>query len=200
MKFGNLVALLLMAICSSTVAQKIKLVAGDLKPLQGQKGIQIHFLYDSMVVGEESEKAYVQKLEDRWNAEEAGKGDEWKKKWFDARTNLYEPTFRYCFSKESGISTKSEGDAYRIVFKTTLSEPGFNVPGIAAQLSRIDAEATLVKTEDPTNVLAKITLSKFKSKSVSGGDFGVESRLQEAYKAAATALGQFIKTQAIKSK
>src|SRR5688572_16298853 len=108
MKFGNLLALSMIVLSSSTLAQKIKLVEGDLKPLQGQKGIRIEFSYDSMIVGEESEETYVETLKGRWNAEEAGKGDAWKRKWFDARTKLYEPAFKYSFSRESGMSTKSE--------------------------------------------------------------------------------------------
>ena len=95
----NLVAVGLMAMSSSTLAQKIKLVEGDLKALKGQRGIQIEFSYDSMTVGEESEQIYVEKLKDRWNAEESGKGDEWNQNWFDSRAKLYEPAFKYYFSK-----------------------------------------------------------------------------------------------------
>lgn len=198
MKFKNLVALGLIALSSSTLAQKIKLIEGDLKLLQGQKGIQIEFSYDSMIVGEESEKTYVEKLKERWNVEETGKGDEWKQNWVDARTKLYEPAFKYSFSKASGLSTKNETNVYTIVFKSILSEPGFNVPGLAARPAQIEAEANLIKTDDPNHVIAKIMLSKFKSKSVLGGDFGVSLRLQEAYVAAAKALGDFIKIKTSK--
>ena len=72
------------------------------------------------------------------------------------------------------------------------------VPGIAARRSQIDADASVAETNDPTKVIARIMLSKFKSQSVKGGDFGVDLRLQEAFITAATALGKFIKTKTSK--
>ena len=134
-------------------------------------------------------------MKDRWNAEEAGKGDSWKQNWFDARTKLYEPSFKYSFSKKSGISTKSETSEYTIVFKTSFSEPGFLVPGIIAKPARIEAEANIVRTGDHNQVIAKISLSKYKSESVTGGDFGVGLRLQQAYISAGGDLGDFIKNK-----
>jgi hypothetical protein len=194
----SLVALALISVGSSTLAQKVKLFEGDLKPLKGEKSIQIEFSYDSMMVGEDLEEVYVEKMKNRWNAEEAGKGDEWKQNWFDARKKLYEPSFNYSFSKASGISTKSETNTYTVVIRTIISEPGFHVPGIAAKAAWIHAVASVVKTEDPTQVIAIIEMYKYKSKSVTGGDFGVGKRLQEAYVAAAAALGDLIKTKTSK--
>jgi hypothetical protein len=50
MLLRSLVALGLIAVSSSTLAQKIKLFEGDLKPLKGEKSIRIEFSYDSMMV------------------------------------------------------------------------------------------------------------------------------------------------------
>jgi hypothetical protein len=198
MLLRSLVALGLIAVSSSTLAQKIKLFEGDLKPLKGEKSIRIEFSYDSMMVGEDLEEVYVEKMKNRWNGEEPGKGDEWKQNWFDARKTLYEPSFNYSFSKASGISTKSETSTYTIVIRTIISEPGFHVPGLAAKAAWIHTIASIVKTEDPTQIIAIIEMYKYKSESVTGGDFGVGKRLQEAYIAAAAALGNLIKAKTLK--
>ena len=71
-------------------AQRVKLAEGDLKPLAGQKEINLEFVYSDMKVGKMSEADYVKKKKDEYNKKEAGKGDAWEKAWMEDRETRYE--------------------------------------------------------------------------------------------------------------
>lgn len=180
---------------SPTVAQKIKLVEGDLKALKGQTELKTEFTYDNMTVGKDRAEAdYIAEKKVKYNEKEAGRGDKWEKAWVDDRKERFEPQFRELFAKHSGISTVGENAPYTLIFKTTRTEPGFNV-GVMRQPAFIDGEAWIVDSKDKNKVIAKITIKNSPGRDAMGFDFETGSRLQESYAKAGKELGGFIKKQ-----
>jgi hypothetical protein len=193
MKKALLILFLGLSLSSATYAQKIKLVEGDLSVLKGQKGVKTIFSYDDMSVGKFPKEAdYVAKKKADYNAKEAGTGDKWEKAWVDDRKERFEPKFRELFSEYAEMSTVVEDAPYTLIFKTTKTEPGWNI-GVTRAPAYIDAEAWIVKSDSPDKAVAKITITKSPGRDAFGYDFETGARLQESYAKAGKELGAFIK-------
>ncbi|MGC3948610.1 MAG: hypothetical protein QM762_29610 [Chryseolinea sp.] len=185
--------ILMVALTSAAYAQKIKLVEGDLSVLKDQKGVKTIFSYDDMSVGKFPKEAdYIAKKKGDYNAKEPGSGDKWEKAWFDDRKERFEPKFRELFAEYSSMSTVAEDAPYTLIFKTTKTEPGWNV-GVTRAPAYIDGEAWIVKSDSPDKAIAKITITKSPGRDVFGYDFETGARLQESYAKAGKELGAFIK-------
>lgn len=180
---------------SPSVAQKIKLIEGDLSTLKGQKELKTEFTYENMTIGKgETEADYIAEKKKKYNEKEAGRGDKWEKAWTDDRKERFEPQFRELFAKHSGMSTVGKNAPYTLIFKTTRTEPGFNV-GVMRQPAFIDGEAWIVDSKNKDKVIAKITIKNSPGRDAMGFDFETGSRLQEAYAKAGKEIGGFIKKQ-----
>jgi hypothetical protein len=188
--------ILLMCVSSLGFAQKIKLIEGDLSALQGQTAIKTEFTYDNMIVGKDlSEEEYIKEKKKKFNEKENGRGEKWEEAWKADRKDRFEPQFRELFSKHSGMSTVDENSPYTLIFKTTRTEPGWNI-GITKMPAFIDGEAWIVDSKNPSKVIAKISLVKSPGRDMMGMDFETGVRLQEAYAKAGKELGQFITSKA----
>jgi hypothetical protein len=185
--------ILFVGLTSVVYAQKIKLVEGDLSVLKDQKSVKTIFSYDDMSVGKFPKEAdYIAKKKADYNAKEAGTGDKWEKAWVDDRKERFEPQFRELFSKYAEMSTVDENAPYTLIFKTTKTEPGWNI-GVTRAPAYIDAEAWIVKSDSPDKAIAKITITKSPGRDVFGYDFETGARLSESYAKAGKELGAFIK-------
>lgn len=188
--------MLFVGLASAAYAQKIKLVEGDLSVLKDQKGVKTIFSYDDMSVGKFPKEAdYIAKKKSEYNANEAGTGDKWEQAWINDRKERFEPQFRELFSKYAEMSTVAEDAPYTLIFKTTKTEPGWNV-GVARAAAYIDGEAWIVKSDAPEKAIARISITKSPGRDVFGYDFETGARLQEAYAKAGKELGAFIKKNA----
>jgi hypothetical protein len=193
MKKALFVLFLGLSLASATYAQKIKLAEGDLSVLKDQKGVKTIFSYDNMSVGKfPNEADYIAKKKADYNTKEAGTGDKWEQAWVNDRKERFEPKFRELFSEYAGMSTVAEDAPYTLIFKTTKTEPGWNI-GISRVPAYIDAEAWIVKSDSPDKAIAKITIAKSPGRDAFGADFETGARLQESYAKAGKELGAFIK-------
>jgi hypothetical protein len=184
---------MLISLVSAGYAQKLKVIEGDLKALKGQTTLKTEFTYYPMAVGKfADEKDYIAEKKADLNAKEAGRGDDWEKKWVSDRKDRFEPQFRELFSKYSEMSTVDDNAKYTLIFKTTKTEPGWNV-GVMRVPALIDAEVWIVETQKRDNVIAKITVTKAPGRDAMGFDYETGVRLQEAYAKAGKKLGGFFK-------
>lgn len=191
----KLFTILFIVICTSSFAQRIKVIEGDLSALKGVSGIKTEFTYDNMIIGKDRTEAdYIAEKKANFNEKEPGRGDKWEKAWIDDRKERFEPQFRELFSKHSGMSTVDDASPYTLIFKTTRTEPGFNV-GVMRVPAYIDGEAWIVSSSDPNKVVAKLSITKSPGRDAWGFDFETGARLQEAYAKAGKELGGFIKSK-----
>lgn len=191
----NVLAIVLIALSTSVLAQKIKLTEGDLSPLKGQTSIKTEFKYDMSVGKFDKEDDYIAQKKKELNEKEPGRGDSWEKNWKSDRQDRFEPQFRELFSKHSEMSTVGDDAKYTLIFKTVHTEPGFNVH-VMSKPAYIDAEAWIVEAADPNKVVAKLTIAKALGRDVFGFDYETGLRLQEAYAKAGKELGGFIRKNA----
>lgn len=192
------IVIFLMVIGIASFAQKIKLIEGDLKPLKGISGLKTEFTYDNMIVGKDlTEQNYIKEKKVKLDEKEPGRGDKWEKAWVSDRKERFEPQFRELFSKHASISTVDDKSPYTLIFKTTRTEPGWNV-GVMRVPAYIDGEAWIVDSSDPNKVIAKISILKSPGRDAWGYDFETGARLQEAYAKAGKELGGFIKSKSKK--
>jgi hypothetical protein len=169
------------------------LIEGDLSVLKGQKAVKTEFTYDNMSVGKFPQEAdYVAQKKSDLNKKEPGRGDSWEEVWISDRKERFEPQFRELFSRYAEISTVGEDAPYTLIFKTTKTEPGWNI-GITRAPAFIDAEAWIVDSQNRDKVLAKVTITKAPGRDAMGYDYETGARLQEAYAKSGKELGAFIK-------
>jgi hypothetical protein len=181
-------------IAGQVFGQKIKLEEGDLSPLKSEKTLAFAFTYDSMSMGgkgHQTETEYVAKKTEEYNKKTPGKGDEWAKAWKDDRETLYEPGFTKEFEKYGGLQPDPKAK-YTLIFKTTFTEPGFNI-GIMRHNAEINGVAWIVETSNKSHVIAKISVTKAPGGSFFDNDFANNERISTAYSEAGRGLGYFIK-------
>ena len=194
MKFYSTTTLLLLLLVTSfkVAAQRLKLTDGSLTALKNESSISTSFTYDDMKVGKfDKESEYVNNKKADYNKKEAGKGDTWAKNWESDRAARFEPKFDELLEKASDLTIK-KGSKYTLIFKTTFTEPGFNI-GIMRKNAEINGDAWVVETANPTTAIAKISVEKALGRTFGGYDFDTGERISEAYADAAKALGSFIK-------
>ncbi len=190
--------------------QKVKLEEGDLSPLKSEKTIAFAFSYDSMMIGSsghhppgpphppgpghhgpQTEAEYVAKHTEDYNKKSPGKGDEWAKAWKDDRETLYEPAFTKEFEKYGGLQPDPKSK-YTLIFKTTNTEPGFNV-GFMRHNAEISGEAWIVESANKSHIIAKISVINSPGGSFFENDYATDERISTAYSEAGRGLGYFIK-------
>ena len=198
MKQVRRLALMLLMLSGSVYgfSQKIELIEGDLSALKGEKSIDFAFTYDSITMGGKghpSESEYVAKKTTEYNKKEAGKGDTWAKEWKDDRESMYQPAFTKMFQQMSGLEMSAKAK-YTLIFKTTYTEPGFNIM-VHQEPSQINGVAWVVESANKSHVIAKIGVTKARGRNFWGNDFNTGERITEAYEAAGSQLGYWFRSK-----
>jgi hypothetical protein len=176
---------------SPCFAQKVRLLQGDLKPLKGQKSIQIEFEYDSILIGGVTPEAeYIANKKTLWEQKEPGKGEDFESMWFDSRSEMHGPTFAFWFSKVTGWSTDDSLAPFKMIVKTRQLEPGWTI-GILGHRSSFNGEALIVNSSDG-RLIARLLLIDMKSRDEPNGDFQLGQVIQQAYKTGGQIAGAFI--------
>ena len=212
LKHLTLVAFILIAAMRG-FGQKVKLEDGDLSPLKSEKTIAFAFSYDSMMIGagkesgrppgpphppgpghshkEQTEAEYVAKHTEDYNKKSPGKGDEWAKAWKDDRETLYEPAFTKEFERYGSLQPDPKSK-YTLIFKTTNTEPGFNV-GFMRHNAEISGVAWIVETANKSHVIAKLSVINAPGGNFFENDYATDERIATAYSEAGRGLGYYIK-------
>jgi hypothetical protein len=191
-KLLALAVIALFAFSGNLKAQRIKVQEGSIDAVKAESSINFEYTYDNMSVGKfDREEDYVAKKKEDYNNKEAGRGDTWAKAWVDDRKNRFEPKFEELFTEYSN-KTNSKNAKYTLIFKTTFTEPGYNV-GVMRKNAQINATVLIVETANPSNVIAKIAVDKALGRTFGGYDFDTGGRIAEAYADAGKALGKYLK-------
>ncbi len=185
---------ILIATCSLSFAQKIKVVKGDPGIIKGER---VHVTYDfsDMRVGKKSEADYLEQKVQDYNQKEPGKGDKWAKAWVDDRKHRFLGKFEELLNKNfEGTDTEARNafkeTKYVMNVHTTWTEPGYNI-GISKRPAKINLIITISEVASEDELVA-ITLDGAPGKTFGYGDFDTGVRIQEAYAKAGKELAQFI--------
>ena len=201
----TIILLALLGIFSSQVeAQKISLEEGSLEFLKGISELNVNYDFSDFGVGKfDTEAEYIEKKKTEYNEDEPGKGDEWEQQWHADKENTYQRRFEELMntvfiSKDANILVAEDNEAtHTLILKTTFMEPGFNV-GISSKNASINVEVIFIKTDDPDNHLAVISMNKVPGNALFGTDFDAEQRIGAAYAQAGQKLAQYLWKKALK--
>lgn len=196
-----LLALTSMALLTGCAPDVALMKSGSLSFLASQRQINVEYDYSDMRVGKFPREAdYVEPKVAELNAKEPGRGDQWRKAWVDDRTRRFEPKFEMLLNKmvSDGRLDLSFGRypnaEYTLIFKTTFTEPGWNV-GIMRSPAFIDGEAAFVGTQNRQNRVAVVGITKSPGADAWGFDFDTGQRIEESYAKAGKELGKMITKQ-----
>jgi len=171
---------------------KAKLVSGSLSALTG-KTIGIQYVYAGMTVAKyKAEADYILKKKTEYNNEEPGSGDKWEAAWKTDRLMRFESAFLMSLA-ENVVGTSIEfgtSGAYKMIVKTTFTEPGCNVgtSGAAAVIN-----TTYIFKDPSGNELATIVIKGATGNTFGAHDVDTGVRIAEAYASSGKILGQFIR-------
>lgn len=181
------------SIALNAAGPKIKLQSGSLAPLSGVKEVGLVFDYSNMRVGKMSESAYVEEKSAKYNAKEAGKGDQWAKAWVNDREARFEPKFIELINKNSKLRSfqKGESNAYLKVH-TIFTEPGFNV-GVARANASVNMNIHVMVGGSEVALISIVGAYGY---TFGGFDFDTGTRISEAYAVAGKYLGKFLDKKA----
>ena len=91
----------------------------------------------------------------------------------------------------SGLEMSAKAK-YTMIFKTTFMEPGFIIM-VHQEPAQINGQAWIVQSSNKSHVLAKINVTKARGRSFWGNEWNTGERLTEAYEAAGSQLGYWMK-------
>ena len=182
---------------TDSFAQKVNVKSGDVAVLAGQKTINVEYDYSSFGVGKfATEKEYLDKKSEEYNAKEAGRGDNWKKAWVADRKDRFEPKFEELFNK--GLEDKGlyvvggrPDSKYTLIVRTTFVEPGFNV-GVMRKNAAVDFQFDIVESANKSSKVAELSVLKVPGSMAMGMDFDTGARLAESYAKAGKVLAKYI--------
>ena len=176
----------------------VKLASGSLDFLKQEKQINLEYVYDGMTVRadkqEVPEKDYVMTKTTQLDAKVAGHGQLWREGWIDDRAAIYQAKFqdvlnKIVTAKKLDLQFGSFKDSkYTLILKTTCTELGWKFSDVIKHPFLINAQADFVETQNPTNLLADLTIIKAPG-SADGTDFATRRGLGEAYGNAGKELG-----------
>jgi hypothetical protein len=176
----------------SSFAQKIRVKDGDKNVLKTESTINIEFTFNDLSVGKYSKEAdYIKAKTDEYNKKEAGRGDNWAKKWKEDQEYRFPSDFVNLFTKAAKMTTDKNAK-YTLIFHTTSIEPGFNI-GITRKNAYIDGEVLIVETANKDKVITKLTIDDARGKVFMGNDYDTGERISESYAKAGKELGQYLK-------
>jgi hypothetical protein len=184
--------------------QEITIQQGDLGILRGQTEIKVQFDYENIAIeGGGTEKEYKARKIEFLNKKTPGRGDKWERSWNQYRSEHFEPGFKELLTKYSKLAVNNETARYTLIFKALkfedvalLSPPDKEEP-TSNRNAILDAEALIVESSNPANVLCKIFITKIPGRDFYGGaktmsNYDVRPRLSFTYQKAGKELGQYI--------
>ena len=211
----------LIAATSTAFAQKTKVQKGDFSELKGQKEVNVTWDYSGAEARgggpfakwkAQPETDWVQAIVDKKNEKEAGKGDDWKKRWEAAKDGPFPSNFETKMAEEwKGTLVKRGLDnaKYTLNIRVTYMDPGYST-GTGATDAFLSGIIE-VKETGTDNVISSLTMDQIKGASaakyipgvggaIAGGIEGAtfEKRLGESYEKMAKSLYRKVLKKAFK--
>lgn len=187
------IAVLLVGTTQAQMGAMAALNSGSIESLDQVTRVNIVYDYSEVSVGAyRQEQDYLdKKCKEITEKKGAAECERFKKGWFDARKQSFEPMFEELFRKYAPEDIGMDGNnydtknPYTLLVKTVAVEPGFNV-GMARRPAFIDLECTF--KDKNGKELCTFFIKNAYGAQVMGMDYDVSSRLKESYAKAAKML------------
>ena len=145
-------------------AQKIKVDSGSIESLANVKRYQVVFTYasDLKIKGYDSEEDFLKFQSERMEQKVAGSGEEFKKRWVENRTDLYEPSFIQEFNgflienKHVTVARNIRQANYIMLVKTEAVDSGYD-DLFYVEEGGLDVSITFFESETPEHILYAIS-------------------------------------------
>jgi hypothetical protein len=173
-------------------AQKFIPYSGDINILKNQKTLNVRFNYEKMKVGAlSSEKEYIEKRVNEYEAKKSGKGAEWLSEWNDNKKSWeagFVETLNKKLKKNGIVSGLNQNQAnYTLYIYPLFLEIGWYAL-MVSQNAELDLEIFVCATNDLENQKARILIENaYGDKETDNG------RISWAYKHAAEKFGKFLR-------
>jgi hypothetical protein len=110
---------------------KIGILSGDPEYFKNANNYHILFDYSNLKVGQYAdEQSYIEYMKDDAEKRKEGSSDNWVKKWYSDRADVFQPKFIELFNKYSGnkiiIDSIYKNQQYVLCLHTQFLEIGFN--------------------------------------------------------------------------
>lgn len=186
-------------VLSAGFSQKNTVLEGSLKALKGEKILNVQYDWSEIAVGNFVKEAeYLDKKVAEYNEKEKGRGDKWREAWNGDKIGKFQPEFEKLFNKYTGKLGLYLGNEkvakYTAIVKTSFIEPGFNIY-VTKKTANVDLVITIVETENPQNVVAKLVSKGNPGKSYGMNDLDTGFRISESYALAGKKLAAFFVKQ-----
>ena len=196
------IALLTLLFSCSLAAQKLKVEQGGFDFIQGQKEINVEFVYDNMTLLKKNltNDEYVKEHSAELEEESPGKGKTWEKGWLAARELIYAPKFlelmnRYLYEDHGNKFGEGLSEAkYTLIVETIWVFPGWDA-GIMKQPAKVTTNLKFVETENRENIVLEVS-SKNAPGDQWGSSFDNEDRMGEGYAKTGKSFAKMIKKKA----
>lgn len=149
--------LLLIALSTSLMAQRIKVISGDYNFLKDQKFVKVVFKYDNMMF-EKNNLTEEEFLAKRMSEIEKSNGKEeaekWKADWEYSKEKSFPDKFMISWNKNATIqaSNKFTQTKYTLIVEPTWIHVGLFFP-LASDKALVSSKMTFVETDNPGNIL-----------------------------------------------
>lgn len=179
--------------------QKLVITAGNFGALKGQTEVNVEVKFENVLMMKENvtEEQYLENRKKDLLANpkrgEAG-WQKWNGEWQRYKNEEYVNYFAKGLNKAyKNIQFKKDSAAkYTLLVETNWVFPGWH-GGMVVMTAEISGKVKLVETDNPTNVLAEVTLNKF-DRYVNNKEFVMEyGRVAGAYESIGKKLGKEIK-------
>ena len=191
----KIVLLFFVAITSVVSAQKMKVVSGDFKFLNGQKELNLVMDYSQMKFYKENmnEEAYIKKRENDISADKGtAEAEKWKNDWEHSKNNTFVEKFLASMNKNTSIKTSENNSQakYTLIVETVWIYPGW-FGGVMKQPAKVNTVLKFIETANPSVVLLEITSNNALGDSYIGVA-NTNDRIAEGYAKTAKSLGKML--------
>lgn len=149
--------LLLIALSTSLMAQRVKVISGDYNFLKGEKFLKVVFKFEGVTFAKKKidEQQYIaDRMEDIEKVSGKEEAEKWKADWEYSKEKTFQDKFLASWNKNTTIeaSTKFEKTKYTLIVEPTWIYQGW-FGGIMNDPAQLNTRMSFVETENPSNIL-----------------------------------------------
>jgi hypothetical protein len=149
--------LLLIALSTSLMAQRIKVISGDYNFLKDQKFVKVVFKYDNMMFEKNNlteEEFLAKRMSEIEKSNGKEKAEKWKADWEYSKEKSFPDKFMISWNKNATIqaSNKFTQTKYTLIVEPTWIHVGLFFP-LASDKALVSSKMTFVETDNPGNIL-----------------------------------------------